>query len=238
MEKSNHDCFVRGSRTVRKSKKENSSKKVQKLYTGRASFYERFFINFLGWGRELEAFFRESSYLTPNSKVLDAGCGTGIVTKTLYKLAKEKGEHVNFHAFDLTQRMLDIFSEWIAAERAENIELKQADVLELQLLPPQWSEYDLIVSSTMLEYLPKSKVSEALANLRKLLKSGGTLLVFITKRSFVTKWLAGRWWKTNTYTKSEIEKLFHEAKFTNVVFKRLSPTSWWANYIIVAEAKK
>ncbi len=62
---------------------------VQELYTERASFYDRFFINFLGWGRELEAFFRKNNCLTPISKVLDAGCGTGIVTKTLYKLAKE-----------------------------------------------------------------------------------------------------------------------------------------------------
>ncbi len=224
---------------MRKRKQDNSSNKVQELYTERASFYERFFINFLGWGRELEAFFRKSSYLATNCKVLDAGCGTGIVTKILYKLALEKGyEQVRFHAFDLTESMLDIFKEWIMAQGAENIELKQADVLELYMLPQHWKEYDLVVSSTMLEYIPKNKVGDALVNLRKLLRIDGTLLVFITKRSFITKWLAGRWWKTNTYTKSEIEKLFHEAGFEKVAFKHFSSTSWWANYIIVVEAKK
>ena len=81
-----------------------SREKVKQLYTERASFYDRFFINFLGWGRELEAFFRESDYLAPNMKVLDAGSGTGVVTKVLYKLALEKScEKSSFCAFDLTE---------------------------------------------------------------------------------------------------------------------------------------
>ena len=213
--------------------------KVQELYTERASFYDRFFINFLGWGRELEAFFRKSTYLNPNSKVLDAGCGTGIVTRILYKLAIEKDfGDVKFRAFDLTESMLDIFREWVKPQGAENIELRQANVLEIYALPQDWSEFDLVVSSTMLEYLPKNKVAAALANLKTLLKNGGTLLIFITKRSFITKWLAGRWWKTNTYRKIEIEGLFHEAGFERVEFKRFSQTSWWENYILVIEAKK
>ncbi len=212
---------------------------MKELYTERASFYERFFINFLGWGRELESFFRKSSYIASNMKVLDAGCGTGIVTKILHKLTQEKSyAAVKFYAFDLTQRMLDIFSEWIKAEGAENIELEQADVLEVGLLPRDWNEFDLVVSSTMVEYLPKNKVKDALANLRQLLRNDGMLLVFITKRSFVTKLLAGRWWKTNTYTKNEIERLFREAGFEILEFKRFSQTSWWANYILVIETKK
>jgi len=216
-----------------------SREKVKQLYTERASFYDRFFINFLGWGRELEAFFRESDYLAPNMKVLDAGCGTGIVTKVLYKLALEKSyEQSSFHAFDLTENTLDIFREWIKAQGAANIELRQADVLELGLLPLHWNEFDLVVSSTMLEYLPKHKIGNALENLKKLLRDKGLLLVFITKRSFITKLLAGRWWKTNTYKKSEIESLFHKAGFESIEFKRFSQTSWWANYITVIEAKK
>src|SRR3990172_12677929 len=76
---------------TKKKNRKNTNDDVEELYTERASFYDRFFINFLGWGRELEAFFRKSSYLAPTSKVLDAVCGTGVVTRSLYKLAAEKG---------------------------------------------------------------------------------------------------------------------------------------------------
>ena len=223
----------------RKPSQKSASDRVQKLYTERASFYDSLFIDFLGWGRELEKFFRKSNYVQPSRKVLDAGCGTGIITKTLYQLAREKGAiGMTFHAFDLTESMLDIFRKWIKAQGAENIELKQADILEIETLPSHWKEYDLIVSSTMLEYLPKNKVKDALANLRQLTRNGGTLLVFITKRSLITRWLAGRWWETNTYEKSEIKAVFNKAGFERVEFKRFSSNSWWSRFILVIEAKK
>jgi SAM-dependent methyltransferase len=212
-------------------------KKTEKLYTERASFYERFFVGFLGWGRELEAFFQGAEYLRANFKILDAGCGTGIITRVLYQRANEKGyEGIKFHAFDLTQNMLGIFQEWITGQAADNIELQRADVLELESLPPHWKGYDLIVSSTMLEYLPKDKSKDALYNLKQLLGSNGTFLVIITKRNFLTQWLAGKWWKTNLYDEREIRALFHAVDFNKIDFKKFSPR--WLNFIMVIEAKK
>jgi ubiquinone/menaquinone biosynthesis C-methylase UbiE len=197
------------------------------------------FVNFLGWGKELEAFFRKSNYLKPNTKILDAGCGTGIVTRDLNKLAIEKNlEGITFHAFDLTQGMLDIFQAWVTTAGATNIESVQADVLEIETLPPTWKEYDLVVTSTMLEYLPKDKVEQALRNLSYLLKDGGTLLVLITKRNLLTRLIAGKWWKTNTYKKNEIQKLLQDAGFCQTEFKKFSASSWWSSYIIVVEAEK
>jgi SAM-dependent methyltransferase len=61
--------------------------KVKTLYTKKARFYQWLFIDILGWGKELEVFFRNSDYVSPNLKILDAGCGTGIATKILYSIA-------------------------------------------------------------------------------------------------------------------------------------------------------
>jgi 2-polyprenyl-3-methyl-5-hydroxy-6-metoxy-1,4-benzoquinol methylase len=207
---------------------------VQNLYTKRASLYEQLFIHFLGWGRELETFFQRSNYIRPDMKMLDAGCGTGIITRVIYQLAREKSyEGINFHAFDLTRNMLGIFQQWITENGANSIEIEQADVLEIESLPPHWKDYDLIVSSTMLEYIPKDKVLRALTNLKQLVKSDGILLVFVTKRNIITRLLAGGWWKTNIYEVSEIQTFFRDAGFTEITFKELS--RWWSNSIIVIE---
>jgi hypothetical protein len=88
----------------------------------------------------------------------------------------------------------------------------------------------------MLEYLPKPGVKQALMNLGKLLKEGGTLLVFITRRNIITQLLAEKWWKANTYNESEILTLFHDAGFDQTNFKDFSPR--WSKYILVVEAKK
>lgn len=210
---------------------------VQKLYTKRAYLYHRLFVDFFRWGKKLERFFQKSDYLRPNLKILDAGCGTGIVTRVLYDIAREKGyEGITFHGFDITPAMLDIFREWIAKKRAKGISLEQADVLNLKNLPPNWKEYDLIVSSGMLEYLPKDKMRQALNNLRQLLKKDGRLLVFITRRNVATKLLVELWWKANIYDEKEIKQIFQEIGFSEL--KYTSFAEKWLNSTIIVEAKR
>ncbi len=210
---------------------------AEELYTEKASLYDRFFIGFLGWGKQLKAFFQKTNYLHPNMKVLDAGCGTGAITQALYELTqKRRYEGLQFHAFDISESMLEIFQQWISARGASNIQLAKADVLKTDALQPNWQEYDLIVTSTMLEYLPRPKVKNALLNLKALLKSDGMLLVFVTKRNLITRWLAGRWWKANLYTKSEIQKSLEGADFGQMTFRKF--VRWWSSAILVIEAKK
>ncbi len=206
------------------------------LYTDQASLYERLFVHLLGWGKELEAFFRESGLLHPTMRVLDAGCGTGIITRVLYQLALEnRGTGIEFHAFDLTPKMLEIFATWIERQGADAIEVRRADVLEMEVLPPHWRDYDLIVASTLLEYLPRDRVEEALAQLRQRLAQGGRLVVLVTRHTAVTEWLASRWWQTHLFTDLEMEIRLRAAGFTRIV-----PTSLpgrWSDYITVIEAK-
>ncbi len=210
---------------------------AKELYTKRASQYERVFIDFLGWDKQLKAFFEKSSYLHSNMKVLDAGCGTGAITRTLHELAQQKGlGGLQFHAFDFSASMLEIFGQWLKEQGIGGVELVEADVLKLEALPPHWKEYDLIVTSTMLEYLPREQVKDALANLKCLLRADGVLLVLITKRNLITGWLAGRWWKANLYTKNEIQRALEEAGFGQLEFRKF--TKWWSSAILVIEARK
>jgi len=215
---------------------DEDSNRTQTLYTTRAPLYERLFVNFLGWGRELDTFFRKFHYLQPNMKILDAGCGTGIVTRTLYHIAHDQGyAGVAFHAFDLTPAMLAILRTWVTEHGATNVELQQADVLALAALPAHWHAYDLIVVATMLECLPKTQVPAALHHLKQLLRPNGILLVFLTRRTFLTKWLGERWWKTQVYDAAEMQLLLRRVGFGETRRKDLS--SWWRHSILVLEVR-
>lgn len=172
----------------------------------------------------------------PGMKILDAGCGTGSVTRVLYDIARQQGyQEITFHGFDLTQAMLDMFRHWMNKEGVQDIQLRQANALDLEnQLPQSWTGYDLIVSAAMLEYIPNEKLSQVLSNLRSLLHNNGRLLVFATKRTRITRWTAAKWWKTNLFDPEALEIELRSAGFTTIKEKRL-PGSW-DSYMMAIEA--
>jgi cyclopropane fatty-acyl-phospholipid synthase-like methyltransferase len=124
------------------------------------------------------------------------------------------------HAFDLTPAMLKRFRAVLARRGISGTDLAQANVLELNRLPASWSNYDLIVSASMLEYLPRPRLSAGLGGLRSLLREDGTFVLFITRRNWLTRPLIGRWWQSNLYKESELAQAFREAGFASIRFRR------------------
>lgn len=197
---------------------------AEELYTKKATLYRWFFIKFLRYKSGLKNFFETEQPLRQGSKVLDAGCGSGVLIKVLFSIARKRNmTGIHFYGFDLTRAMLDLFKEWIAKENAANITLKKADVLKAdEQLPDDWRNYDLIISSAMLEYIPKSEIKEALRNLGSLLKPEGTFYLFITRKNFLMSMLIKRWWKANLYEKAEIKKVLQDSGFKEIRFKKFS----------------
>lgn len=203
--------------------------KVQRLYTKRALLYHLFWVKLLGWEKALGKFFQEHDYDCPRPglKILDAGCGTGAATRALYKIAcgRNFSDTITFHAFDLTPAMLGLFKKWSMDNGIEgNISLRRANVLNLDRLPPDWNEYDLIVVSGMLEHLPENEMITALNNLKRLLKNDGVLLAFITAAGLFTdcfSWhLKRRWW-TNIYSADQLHRIFFDAGFNDYKFAKV-----------------
>ena len=119
------------------------------------------------------------------------------------------------------------------------VQLWQADVLALGTLPASWTDYDLIVSASMLVYLPKQDLSRALAGLHLRLAPGGQILVMITRRTPETKVLIEWCWHAERYTKDELLQAFAEAWFRNPMFQRFPWCYFWldrANYVVQATA--
>jgi putative NADH-flavin reductase len=57
--------------------------------------------------------------------------------------------------------MLSRFRKHLASRKNLRVEVKQADVMDLQTLPSAWRDYDLVISTSMLEYLPRQDLPSA-----------------------------------------------------------------------------
>jgi len=212
---------------------------VQELYTKRIDRYSSFIATFQS-RHGMQALLRRSHLLRPGLRVLDAGCGFGTVTFAFLEALREWNlDYETINAFDLTPAMLARFRSELETRGIIRVQLQPADVLALETLPPSWTNYDLIVSASMLEYLLKQDLVSALAGLRARLARDGHILVMITRKTPETKVLIEWWWHAGRYTKNELLRAFDEAGFRTPVFRRFPWRYCWlnrANYLVEAHA--
>ncbi len=210
----------------------------RQLYTQRGRSYIRF-VNLVGYAPALRAYFLKSPLLRSGLHVLDAGCGTGIVTLALRQALLRRGFNPGvLRGFDLTPKMLEDFQHTLRTQAIEGVNVVQADVLQLATVPADWNRFDLIVSASMMEYIPREKLVDALSGLRSRLHEAGRIVLFITRRNWLTKPLIGRWWDANLSEAAELEQAFGFAGFSNITFGKFPfPYSYLSVWGHIIEAK-
>jgi len=202
---------------------------VKQLYTAKIDTYLSFNAVFRS-PQALQAFFEAYPCLHAGLRILDAGCGTGTAALALVRALRRRHlEYQTLHAFDLTPAMLARFQEHVTQQQIAHVHLREANVLALERLPPSWTHYDLIVSVAMLEYVPRADMVTALTALRTRLARDGRLLLFITRKNWITKLLIERWWKAHRYTREELREALMAAGLREVTFKRFSYAYFWQN---------
>jgi cyclopropane fatty-acyl-phospholipid synthase-like methyltransferase len=213
---------------------------VQELYTAKEDAYRSFSSTFQ-YGKGLRALIAASGLLRPNLRVLDAGCGFGTTTFAIVEALRERNfSYQTIDAFDLTPAMLARFRANLDANPIADVHLRQADVLALEELPSSWNDYDLILSTSMLEHLPKEELPSALSGLRSRLAKNGALLVVITRKNLLTKFLIEWWWHARRYSRRELQGAFAAAGFRNVSFRQFPLRYFWlntANYAVVGKVE-
>ena len=117
--------------------------------------------------------------VTPETMVLDAGSGTGIVTLAFHQAGFRPKKTV---AFDLSRNSLKLALEQAQKEKnvdSKNIEAVQGNVLAL---PFADESFDIVLSCGVLEYVD---LDDGLRESARVLKPGGKLVLLPVKPSLV-----------------------------------------------------
>jgi ubiquinone/menaquinone biosynthesis C-methylase UbiE len=154
------------------------------------SIYERFtnlydlMFRFNGYARSIERYLRENPLPIPaGARVLDAGCGTGLLTLALLRVLKRPAE---ITAVDLSGRSLQTARRAVrkhAHDPRHKISYVRANAVSL---PFPDDSFDLVVTSGVLEYLP---LREGLGEMARVLAPGGHLLFLPVRPSPATRLL-------------------------------------------------
>ncbi len=186
-----------------RSNKQLTRSEIQQFFSTKTETYNSF-ISAFRYPQGIRALLQNSDLLRPGLRVLDAGCGSGVVTFAFTEAMASRGlKYESIHAFDLTPAMLSRFQTSLNTCGINDVQLRQADVLALDPL--------------------------ALAELRKRLSPNGSSLIVITKKSPEAKILIEWWWRSERYARDELYQAFAAGGFRDVTFRRFPDKYFWLN---------
>lgn len=107
--------------------------------------------------------------LQPGESVLDVGCGTGALTRMAARAVAPNGDVVG----------IDPSPQMIATARrnGRNVPRLQFQLAPIEQLPLESRTFDVVLSSLMLHHLPGDLKKSGLAEVRRVLKPGGRLVI-------------------------------------------------------------
>lgn len=116
----------------------------------------------------LDELLHYDSIFPENSKILEAGCGVGSQTKII----APKNPSCHFTSIDISETSLEKVKTMIHALNIKNVMLQIGDIFDLHF---EAESFDHIFICFVLEHL--SNPVQALLNLKKVLRKGGTITV-------------------------------------------------------------
>lgn len=178
-----------------------------------AKYYDRF-VRLLTLGREnaLRAETIRLAAIQPGSTVLDVGCGTGSLT-LLAKAAT--GKQGSVYGIDAAPEMIDVARQK-AAQQQRDVQF-QVGLIEALQFPD--TTFDVVLSSLMFHHLPDDLKGAGLAEIYRVLKPDGRLVIVDMKGStgFIQHLrLAGLVHQRLTTGVQQLPPLLVEARFVGV----------------------
>jgi ubiquinone/menaquinone biosynthesis C-methylase UbiE len=199
------------------------------LYDRIARLYDLTF-KFNGYGRSLERYFREHPLLLEdNAQILDAGCGTGLLTLALLRTLPRPA-HIT--AIDLSASSLQKARQAVAQVlpgRPHGVRFLQANLLSL---PFADETFDFIATSGALEYV---SLREGLGELARVLKPGGYLFHLPVRPAFAST-LLEIMFRFKTHPPQEVDE--NTERYLRIISRhRFPPTDiiGWTKLAIMAQ---
>lgn len=168
----------------------NQAEATTQLPNSAVSIYDRFtdlydlMFRFNRYGWSIQRYLRETPLPLPTgARVLDAGCGTGLLTLALLRVLTRPAK---ITAVDLSRRSL--LTARKASKKANSRGLHQIEFIQANALalPFPDEEFDFIVTSGVLEYLP---LQQGMGELARVLRPGGYFLHLPIRPSAATTML-------------------------------------------------
>ena len=169
----------------------------------------------LGWGfreRTLQA-----AAIRPGEKILDVGCGTGVLTRLACEAAGAAGAALGI---DPASDMIRVAQE-NAQRLGSHVEFK---VAVIEQLPFGSAHFDVVLSSLMLHHLPPDLKRAGLREVWRVLKPGGRFVVVDFCRPSKPLWWLVAWPFLFMHTTADnfrgtLPDYFREAGFDPVQLK-------------------
>ena len=181
-----------------------------------------------GYGRSVERYLRESPLpLAAGARVLDAGCGTGLLTLACLRAHRRPAD---ITSIDLSARSLQTArraAQKLRPAPRREVTFAQADALAL---PFADETFDLVMTSGVLEYLP---LREGLQEVARVLAPGG-LLFFVPVRPSPLTPLLEVMFRFKAHPPAEVDE--HTRRFFRVIehhhFAPFEPIGWTKSLVL------